>query len=224
MSFFDTLQQQTAPQRQALWQNTAIIQRAINGALTREEYVAYLIQAYHHVKHTTPLLMAVGARLNERQEWLREAVAEYIEEELGHQEWILNDIAACGFDKEQVRNSQPNFSTEMMVAYAYDMVNRVHPLGFFGSVQVLEGTSIQLADNVADKIQTALDLPNTAFTYLRSHGALDVEHIKFFENLMNRITDQNEQAIIVHSAQRFYQLYRNIFCELETVTATDCAA
>ena len=48
------------------------------------------------VRHTVPLLMACGARLPERLEWLREAIAEYIEEEIGHQEWILNDIRACG--------------------------------------------------------------------------------------------------------------------------------
>ena len=43
-----------------------------------------------------PLLMACGARLPARLEWLRGAVAEYIEEEYGHEQWILNDIAACG--------------------------------------------------------------------------------------------------------------------------------
>ena len=39
--------------------------------------------------------------LPERLEWLREAIAEYIEEEIGHQEWILNDIRACGGDAER---------------------------------------------------------------------------------------------------------------------------
>ena len=38
--------------------------------------------------------MATGAKLNEDKEWLREAIGEYIEEEMGHQEWILNDLAA----------------------------------------------------------------------------------------------------------------------------------
>ena len=58
-------------------------------------------------------------------------MAEYIEEEIGHQEWILNDIECCGFDKEAARKSTPNVATELMVAYAYDMVNRVNPLGFW---------------------------------------------------------------------------------------------
>jgi pyrroloquinoline quinone (PQQ) biosynthesis protein C len=158
--------------------------------------------------------MAVGTRLTDSQEWLREAVAEYIEEEIGHQEWILNDIAAAGGDKEQVRHSQPAFETELMVSYAYDYINRTNPLGFFGMVHVLEGTSIAVADNTASAIQSALGLPASAFSYLRSHGSIDIEHVKFFEQLMNKIEDKDTQDIIVNSAKKFYRLYADIFRNL----------
>ena len=161
--------------------------------------------------------MATGAALGESKEWLREAVAEYIEEELGHQEWILNDISACGYDKKAARTSKPNISTEIMVAYAYDTISRISPLGFFGMVNVLEGTSIKIADMAAGKIQDTLKLSSDAFSYLRSHGALDQDHIKFYEGLMNRIEDEKEQKIIIHAAQVFYVLYANMFRELSPV-------
>jgi pyrroloquinoline quinone (PQQ) biosynthesis protein C len=149
--------------------------------------------------------------LPESKEWLREAVAEYIEEELGHQEWILNDIKRSGYDKEVARHSTPSFATEMMVSYAYDMVRRINPVGFFGMVLVLEGTSTALAENAAETIATKLQLPKSAFSYLTSHGALDQDHIKFYENLMNKIDDPADQALIVHAAKRFYRLYGDIF-------------
>jgi pyrroloquinoline quinone (PQQ) biosynthesis protein C len=213
MNFMDRLNSETADDRKYLL-SSPIIHRSLSGEITLHDYVAFLTEAYHHVKHTVPLLMAVGARIPEEKEWLREAVAEYIEEELGHQEWILNDIAACGFDKEEVRNSRPGAATELMVAYAYDTVQRVNPLGFFGMVHVLEGTSITTADAAANAIKDALQLPAKAFSYLRSHGALDLEHVKFFESLMERITDPEEQAQIIHSARMFYRLYANIFRSL----------
>ena len=157
MNFHDQLQNATTDDRNYLL-TSPIINRCMSGDITLEDYVDFLSQAYHHVKHTVPLLMAVGARLPEDKEWLREAVAEYIEEELGHQEWILNDIAACGFDKEAVRASRPSAATELMVAYAYDTIHRVNPVGFFGMVLVLEGTSVTTADKAADAIQKALDV------------------------------------------------------------------
>lgn len=214
MTFFERLQSDTQEQRNYLL-SSPIIHRCMAGEVSKADYVAFLSQAYHHVRHTVPLLMAVGARLPEDKEWLREAVAEYIEEELGHQEWILDDIAACGADKEKVRNERPSMATELMVAYAYDMVQRVNPVGFFGMVHVLEGTSITTADRAADAIERALGLPKNAFGYLRSHGALDQDHVKFFESLMNRIDDPAEQEQIVHCAKVFYHLYAQIFRTLD---------
>ncbi len=213
MTFYQRLQAETTEQRAYLL-GAPLITRALEGTISLAEYGAFLQQAYHHVRHTTPLLMATGARLPADKEWLREAVAEYIEEELGHQEWVLNDIAACGFDREKARNSTPILATELMVSYAYDTVNRVNPLGFFGMVNVLEGTSIALADQAAERIQQSLKLPANAFTYLRSHGKLDQDHVKFFESLMNRIVEPDEQALIIHTCKAFYTLYGNLFRDL----------
>jgi|TARA_B110000977_G_C10878399_1_gene416502 pyrroloquinoline quinone (PQQ) biosynthesis protein C len=210
MNFFDRLKAETDVARQHLY-TAPLIHKALTQEITLEEYVDFLTQAYHHVKHTTPMLMAVGARLPEEKEWLRNAVAEYIEEELGHQEWILNDLAACGVDKEAIRRSQPALETELMVAFGYDTINRINPLGFFGMVHVLEGTSIATADAAAEGVQQALGLPDTAFSYLRSHGALDQEHVKFFEGLMNKIDDEKEQDLIIHCAKMVYQLYGDVF-------------
>lgn len=213
MTFFNTLQESTKADRNALL-SAPIIHRCLQQDIDVNDYVGFLTQAYHHVKHTVPLLMAVGSRLPDEKEWLRSAVAEYIEEEIGHQEWILNDIANCGFNREQVRASSPSPATELMVAYAYDMISRVNPLGFFGMVHVLEGTSINLADQIADSVRDSLSLPKNAFSYLYSHGSLDQDHVKFFEDIMNKINDPVEQDLIVRSCKMFYRLYGDIFRSL----------
>lgn len=211
MTFFEQLQTGTEADRRYLL-SAPLIRRCLSeGEFTLAEYVDFLTQAYYHVRHTVPLLMAVGSRLPMQKENFREAVAEYIEEELGHQEWILNDIAACGGDKAAVRKGRPNSATELMVAYAYDTVMRTNPMAFFGMVLVLEGTSISLATQAAGIIQAKLGLPKNAFSYLLSHGSLDQEHMVFFEKLMNSIDDQADRADILHAAKQFYFLYGNIF-------------
>ena len=155
MSFYESLLAQTQAERDYLL-GAPIIQQAMTGQVALHSYIAFLTEAYHHVKHTVPLLMACGARLPERLEWLREAIAEYIEEEYGHQEWVLNDIAACGADQEAVRNGTPRLPTELMVAYVYDRIARHNPVSFFGMVNVLEGTSIALATQAAGIILPVL--------------------------------------------------------------------
>lgn len=213
MAVYEQLLAATEAERNEL-QSLPIIRAGASGQVSLAAYIAFLTEAYHHVKHTTPLLMACGARLPERYEWLRTAVAEYIEEEVGHQEWILNDIKACGGDAEAVRNGQPRVATELMVAYAYDTIARINPVGFFGMVLVLEGTSVALATHAGKTLQQSLGLGKNAFSYLTSHGSLDVGHVDFYESLINRITDPADQACLIHCAKMFYKLYGDIFRDL----------
>ena len=214
MSFHQRLLSSTADARAAM-QSIPVLQRALRGEVDRALYRDFLIEAFHHVRHTTPLLMACGARLPARLEWLREAVAHYIEEEVGHQEWILDDLVALGESRERCAATQPAFETEMMVAYAWDTVQRGNPVGFFGMVLVLEGTSAALASHAAAAIESRLGLPRNAFSYLRSHGELDQEHVGFFAGLMDRVEDAQDQRAIIHAALRFYRLYGDIFRSLD---------
>ncbi len=211
--FYARLQAQTQTERARFLQIEAL-ERGARGDIPLEAYMAFLGEAYHHVRHTVPLLMACGSRLDADKEWLRAAVAEYIEEEIGHEAWILNDLAACGGDPEIYRLRQPNPETELMVAYAWDTIQRGNPVGFFGMVLVLEGTSIQLATHAATAIQASLALPKEAFSYLSSHGALDISHMKFFESLMDRIDKPDDQQAIIHMANMMYRLYGDVFRSL----------
>ena len=210
MSFFNALQTQTAEERQTLFA-APVIRDALAGQVSLDSYVAFLTQAYHHVRHTVPLMMACGARLPSRLEWLRGAVCEYIDEEYGHEQWILNDINACGGDWEAVRDGRPALPIELMVAYLYDLIARGNPVGLFGMVNVLEGTSIALATQAAATIQSTLGLPGQAFTYLSSHGALDQDHMVTYKQLMDRLDDEGDQQAVIHAAKVVYRLYTEMF-------------
>jgi len=191
------------------------IQDGAAGRLTRADYVAFLSQAYYHVRHTLPLLMACGARLSARLEWLRSAMSEYIREETGHEEWILNDIRACGTDPELIRNGAPALPAELLVAYAYDVIARINPVGFLGMVLVLEGTSTAVATQAERALQTSLGLPAAAFTYLSSHGELDISHTRLFASLVSRLDNPEDQATLIHCARVFYRLYGDVFRDLD---------
>jgi pyrroloquinoline quinone (PQQ) biosynthesis protein C len=222
MAFYDDLLKATEQERNTLISLPLILQGGA-GKISLHTYIAFLTQAYHHVKHTTPLLMACGGRLSGEYEWLRTAIGEYIEEEMGHQEWVLNDIETCGGNKEAVRqsadtNTSPSQATELMVAYAYDMIYRVNPVGFFGMVLVLEGTSTAVATQAGEQLMTSLNLPKKAFSYLLSHGSLDISHVSFYESLMNQVTDAKDQAMVIHAAKMFYKLYGDVFRDVSART------
>ena len=220
MLFHDELALQTAGERQRLI-TAPIIGRTLAGSITREEYIAFLTQAFHHVRHTVSLMMAVGARLPDRLAWLRKELVHYAEEEDGHEQWILSDIAAAGGDATRTQSSTPSCATDAMVGYAYDTVMRRNPVGFFGMVFVLEGTSVSLALNAADQIQRSLSLPAKALTYLRSHGQLDQEHIHHLSGILDRLDDAEDRRAVVQCARVMFTLYGNVFRELDDVPASE---
>ena len=212
-TFFTEIEENSTALRQQL-ESAEVIRRCLRGEVEMQTYIAFLTEAYHHVKHTVPLLMACGARLPERLEWLREAIVKYIEEEVGHQEWILNDLQVLGVDKESVRHGKPSIHTELMVSYAYDQVTRNNPVGFFGMVYTLEKTSSTIATFAAEQIANGLSLPRNAMSYMISHGSLDIEHMQDFEQIMNRLDSDADKAAVLHTMPVFYQLYTNVFKSL----------
>jgi len=214
MSFFEQLQQATTRERDHLL-SAPIIAAALAGNVSRTHYLHFLQCAFHHVRHTPSLLMACGARLPAEREWLRGALAHYIDEELGHHEWVLDDIAAAGGNADAVRHSDPDFDTGLMVAYAWDTVMRRNPVGLFGMVYVLEGTSVALALEVAGALQKSLGLPANAFTYLSSHGELDAQHIQHFARLVDRLDDPADRACVENSAKDFFRLYGNVLRSID---------
>lgn len=210
MSFFSRLIAETAQGQQTL-ASVPQIQDGLTGRISRETYIAYLTEAFHHVKHTVPLMQAARARMDEAHHRFVEALDEYIEEETGHEAWILNDIRNCGGDPKAVHDGEPRPATRAMVEYAYDYIERVNPMGFFGMVLVLEGTSTRLATQGAGAVATSLGLGPECFSYLTSHGALDLEHMVFFQKLMDHVDDPTDQAAIIEVAQAIFVLFADVF-------------
>ena len=212
-SFFDRLEASTVRDR-LRFLSIPQLQAGLGGTISLQAYRDYLAQAYHHVRHTVPLMRSARERLGHRRDLLA-ALDEYIVEEEGHEEWILNDIAAAGGDAEAVRASAPHPSTAAMVSHAYDRIATGNPVSFFGMVYVLESVSIALASRGASAVAANLGLPPEAFTYLTSHGALDQEHMVFFRDLVNGFEDEADRLAVIAMAQEMFALFGNVFSSID---------
>ena len=212
LSFYDRLITETERER-IVFTSIPLIREAVRSGASRELYLDFLTQAYHHVKHTFAELAFAAART--KDEAYQDALFEYMKEERGHEKWILNDISAMGSDADAVRNGAPGIACQIMVGYTYYAIEWVSPYAMLGSVHVLEGMSTLLADKAADAIQRSLGANGKeGFSYLRSHGALDIEHVAFFRQLVNGLACPRAQQIVIDSSKIFYRLYGDIYHEL----------
>lgn len=214
MTNYEDLLLRTAAERDAFL-TIPIIREALENGVDRNLYLAYLCEAYHHVKHTCPLLALAASRCREGDGRLRDAFLDYIAEERGHDEWILDDIQALGGDAEAVRAAHGRPPARIMVGYAYFAIDRISPYALLGMVHVLEGISATIATQAARSIRARIsESGGKGFSYLESHGSLDQDHVQFFEDLINGIESPENLDKIVDAAKVMYRLFGDVFIDL----------
>ncbi|WP_286830523.1 MULTISPECIES: TenA family transcriptional regulator [Kordiimonas] len=210
IAFYDRLVAETEVDR-AAFMALPIIRTALKGGLSKDVYLGYLSEAFHHVKHTVPLMALVNERLDEKHTAFQIGLAEYALEKRGQERWILHDIEHAGGDADAVKNGTPANETQALVDFAYEYIRQVSPMAIFGMIFVIERTGSGLAERAVEHLMETLGLPRKCFSYLLSHGFADLSEISFFEGLMAQVNDPKEQDAIVYMAKRMYGLYGQVF-------------
>jgi pyrroloquinoline quinone (PQQ) biosynthesis protein C len=214
MSLFDRLAAETAAARRE-FTGLPLIRHVLANGAPRDLYVDFLGQAYHHVKCTAPLMALAAARCSPADRRYQSALFDYIAEERGHEEWILEDIAALGADADAVRNGSPRLPCKIMVGHAFYLVDHVSPYGLLGMIHVLEGMAVALASNAVRAMRrTVATSGDAGFKYLTTHSDLDVGHARFFEQLVDDI-DPGHLPLVMECTRDFYMLYGNVFRDLD---------
>lgn len=93
MTVYERLLTETAAAR-AEFLAIPLLRRALAGNVPRPLYIEFLQQAYHHVRHTCPLLSLAAAATEDGL--YRDVLRAYMAEEEGHEQWILSAAARQG--------------------------------------------------------------------------------------------------------------------------------
>jgi pyrroloquinoline quinone (PQQ) biosynthesis protein C len=210
MSFFITLVEMTDASRREL-ETIPTVNAMIHHGLTLAEYKAFLHDLYHVVWHFCPVMAAAAARCSDRFRNVRYELYERIEEEKGHETWVLEDIEAVGGDVAGAGTLPPSAPVQAMIAFNYFGAERVHPCSVLGMLYMLEVMSSVYGGRVSDSIARAIgrDVEAGGFKFLSSHATMDVDHMAKLNQLVKTITDPEAQAAIVNSTRvNFYQFGR----------------
>ena len=128
----------------------------IHHGLSLAEYKAFLHDLYHIVWHFCPVMAAAAARCSDRFREVRFDLYDRIEEEKGHDTWVLEDIEAIGGDVASARAHPPSAPVQAMIAFNYFGAERVHPCSVLGMLYMLEVVSSVYGGRVSDSIARTL--------------------------------------------------------------------
>jgi pyrroloquinoline quinone (PQQ) biosynthesis protein C len=206
-SFFITLIEMTDAARRGL-EEIPKMHHMIHHGLTLPEYKAFLHDLYHIVWHFCPIMAAAAARCDDRYRDVRYELYERIEEEKGHEGWVLEDIEAVGGDVAGARLVPPSAPVQAMIAFNYHGAERVHPCSVLGMLYMLEVVSSVYAGRVSDSIAGAIgrNVEAGGFKFLSSHATMDVDHLAKLNLLIKKVEEHEAQASIINSTRvNFYQ-------------------
>ncbi|MEA3195693.1 MAG: hypothetical protein QOD26_4026 [Betaproteobacteria bacterium] len=209
-SFFITLLEMTDLSRrefEAIPRMNSMLARG----LTLAEYKAFLHDLYYVVWHFVPIMATAASRIPDQFKQVRTELYDRIQEERGHELWVLEDVEAVGGHVDRVRNQAPSAPMQCMVAYNYYCAERGHPcsvLGMLYSLEVIASAyAMTLAQSIAKAIGRDVDAPG--FKFLLSHSAMDQDHVAKLNVLMKTIDDPAGQEAAISATQvNFYQFGR----------------
>lgn len=213
MSFFITLVESSDASRRAI-ETLPKVQAMIHRGLTLPEYRAFLRDLFHIVLHFCPIMAVAAGRCDDRQRNIRSELDERIEEETGHEIWVLEDLAAVGGDVN-VRATSPSAPVQAMIGFNYYTAERIHPCSVLGMLYVLEVVASVYGGKVADSIARAIgrETGTGGFRFLTSHATMDAEHMAKLNVLLKTIDDPAAQAAIIESTRVNFHQFGQLFSD-----------
>jgi pyrroloquinoline quinone (PQQ) biosynthesis protein C len=213
MSFFITLVEGSDASRRAI-ETLPKVHSMMQKGLTLAEYRAFLRDLYHIVWHFCPIMATAAARCGDRLRGVRYELYERIEEEKGHEDWVLEDIVAVGGEAD-AQSAAPSAPVLAMIGFNYYAAERVHPCSVLGMLYVLEVVASVYGGKVADSIARAIGKDVTAggFRFLSSHATMDADHMAKLNVLLKTIDDPAAQAAILESTRVNFHQFGQLFAE-----------
>lgn len=160
-------------------------------------YVDYLVLLHTIVRASVSLMAEATERLTTAGDTdplapgLRQYLERHIEEEAGHDEWLLEDLETIGVDRGDVLSQLPSPHVAAAVGAQYYWIRHHHPVALLGYIAVLEGHP-PTAETVRTWKQRT-GLPPDAFRTLEHHAAVDPSHNADLDALIDSLplSDRN---------------------------------
>jgi len=214
MSFFITLIEDSDASRRSI-ETSPRVHAMIHKGLTLPEYKAFLHDLYHIVLHFCPIMAVAEARCEGSLQRIGDELRDRIGEETGHEQWVLEDVAAVGGDIRGVTTTPPSPPVMAMIGFNYNAAERIHPCSVLGMLYVLEVIASVYGGKVADSIARAIGKDVTAggFRFLSSHATMDAEHMAQLNVLLKTIDDPAAQAAILDSTRVNFHQFGQLFSD-----------
>jgi hypothetical protein len=138
---------------------------------------------------------------------------EHVDEELHHDEVLLDDLDLLGVDRASVLGRMPPPTVAALVGSQYYWLRHYHPLAFLGYVAVMEG--YPPAPELIEMLVERTDYPRAAFQTFAEHSELDPGHRDHLDRVVDSLPlTPAQEAVLAISAMTTAELAARALEEL----------
>lgn len=171
------------------------------------------------IRASVPLMELAARRCAERAADdpvagpLRQYLLRHIEQERGHDDWLLEDLAALGCELPRRVDAQPSPTVARLVGAQYYWIEHYHPVALMGYIAVLEGNAP--TPELGDWIVRTAGVPEGAVRTAREHAELDARHAEAAFHLLEALalTAAQTNAVTIsglHTAETLIKLFAEV--------------
>jgi hypothetical protein len=144
--------------------------------------------------------------------WLREYYLEHAQEESGHEQWLLDDLASFGIPRDQALQRLPYPSVAALVGVQYYWMFHVHPIAYLGYISVVEAPS---SIDFLEEVSRRTGIPLSSMSGHVMHATLDPDHVAEFDAALDELPLlQHHQDLISVSAIATVAHLENVFSDI----------
>ncbi|MFE5197972.1 iron-containing redox enzyme family protein [Streptomyces sp. NPDC056601] len=164
-------------------------------------FYPWYIATMHGISRAAVPLMQAAVRAvearpdDEVSNPLRDYLMKHIPEELGHDEWALEDLEVIGVDRETVLGHIPSPSLAALVGAQYYWIEHVHPVAIMGYLAVMESNAP--SPDAVRHLMNATRFPQAAFRSMEIHSRLDVRHSADVYEMLDGLETTDRHARLV---------------------------
>ena len=182
-----------------------------------ELFPEFLFAMYGITVASAPAMRAAAARCSVLADdplatWLHRYFLEHAEEEFGHEQWLLNDLASFGIPRDQALQRLPYPSVAALVGVQYYWMFEVHPIAYLGYIAVVEEpAAMEFLETVCRRTGIAL----SSMSGHVMHARLDPDHVAEFNAALDALPLlQHHQDLISVSAIATVAHLENVFSDI----------
>ncbi len=199
LPFFADLVTRTDEARRG-FETHPVVLAAVADGMSVERYRKLLLELYHVVWHFNPVCAAAASRIADTHREVRYFLYEHMQEESGHEAWVMNDLEAVGVGPAATLAHPPSFDTLALTGYNHWAADRRHPCSVLGMMYTLEVIASVYGGTFASAIRESLLLDGEhGISFIGSHATMDAEHMIALRKVLNTITDDAARDAVAES-------------------------